>query len=74
MRVLTMVSVLTLTLPVLGGCNTGVPEGVLPREPVPPPPSLSSGNAKPEAASRTGMAPQRRAITIPSRLEPRRPS
>ena len=57
----------------LGACTTSAPEGVLPREPVPPPPSLTGSVARP-AAQRAGMpAQQRRTLAVPPRLTTPRP-
>ncbi len=58
----------------LGGCNTAAP-GVLPRDPVPPPPSVSSGVSNRQAgAERVNPSVQRRALSVPDRIETPRPS
>jgi len=69
MRIKASIPVLVLAGLVLAGCNTGAPEGVLPRDPVPPPPSLS-GNASRQSASaeRPDATVRRRAISVPDRI------
>jgi hypothetical protein len=68
MRIIT-VSALVLAGFTLGGCVAATgPVGVLPRDPVPPPPSVSGqtlrGNA-PSQSART--AAQRRTLSVPGR-------
>lgn len=61
---------------VLGGCSTTPKaEGVLPRETVPPPPSVTGSMPRqaPGRASATGTQPQRRGLSVPDRLVPPRP-
>jgi hypothetical protein len=75
MRILAAISFLTLVGAALGGCNTGAPQGVLPREPVPPPPSLSGNAPRQSMASQQSSASvRRRAIDVPDRIETPRPS
>lgn len=74
MRILASLPALLLLSGMLAACNTGAPQGVLPRTPVPPPPSVGS-NAKATTASRqASTAAQRRSLDVPDRLEPPRPS
>jgi hypothetical protein len=75
MRVPIALSALLLTGLVLGGCNTGAPMGVLPRDPVPPPPSVARDVPRRAAAdARADAAAQRRSLAVPSgRLTPPRP-
>jgi|GEM_PF-2954715 hypothetical protein len=75
MRPLMAVPALLLAAFALGGCNTGAPAGVLPRDPVPPPPSMA-GDAPRRAApgARTDAAAQRRSLAVPAgRPAPPRP-
>jgi hypothetical protein len=71
------ISVLVLAGLALAGCNTGAPQGVLPRDPLPPPPSI--GGAAPRAsrqsaaAERPNTTVRRRAIDVPDRIETPRP-
>lgn len=63
---------------ILGGCSTSpAPQGVLPRESVPPPPSVTgstlprtTGTSRTAAQSQT----QRRSLSVPDRLVPPRPA
>ncbi len=74
MRIIETVPAILLASLALSGCiaSTG-PVGVLPRDPVPPPPSLS-GNAAERAGSQTaGPTSQRRALSVPGQAAPRRP-
>ncbi|QRM27943.1 hypothetical protein [Microvirga sp. VF16] len=73
---------LSVTFPVivlagfaLGGCVASTtPVGVLPREPVPPPPSVSSESARrPAATPRTGATSQRRGLSVPGQTPAPRP-
>ena len=57
----------------LGGCSTGVPMGVLPRDPVPPPPSVAGSEPRRAAGERAGTVAQRRGLDVPRRLTPPRP-
>jgi len=75
MRILMAVPALIVTGFVLGGCNTGAPMGVLPRDPVPPPPSITGGISKRQAApERVNPSVQRRGLSVPDRIETPRPS
>lgn len=74
MRMKASIPVLVLAGLALAGCNTGAPEGVLPRDPLPPPPSLG-GNASRQSASaeQPDATVRRRAISVPARVETPRP-
>lgn len=77
MRMKASIPVLALAGLALAGCNTGAPQGVLPRDPLPPPPSLG-GNApsaarQSAAAERPNTTVRRRAIDVPDRIETPRP-
>lgn len=75
MRIRMAVPILVFVGAALGGCNTGAPQGVLPRDPVPPPPSLRGDTAPRQPAERRSAAPvQRQAIDVPDRIETPRPS
>jgi hypothetical protein len=75
MRILAAIPCLVFVGAILGGCNTGAPQGVLPRDPVPPPPSLSGATPRQTSAARQSGAPaQRRAIDVPDRIETPRPA
>lgn len=75
MRILMAVPVLIVTGVALGGCNTGAPMGVLPRDPVPPPPSVTGGISKQQAApARVAPSEQRRGLSVPNRIETPRPT
>ncbi|AWM86761.1 hypothetical protein [Microvirga sp. 17 mud 1-3] len=75
MRILASLPVLLIACGTLAACNTGAPQGVLPRTPVPPPPSVAGGATKGTAATRqTNAQVQRRSIDVPDRLEAPRPS
>jgi hypothetical protein len=75
MRFLAAIPVLVLVGASLGGCNTGAPQGVLPREPIPPPPSFNREAARRTATTReAGPSVQRRAISVPERVETPAPS
>jgi hypothetical protein len=70
MRISTAIPCLVFVGTLLGGCNTGAPQGVLPRDPLPPPPSLSGDTARqPTAARQSTASAQRRAIDVPDRIE-----
>jgi hypothetical protein len=59
----------------LSGCVASTtPVGVLPRDPVPPPPSVS-GEAprRPAATARTGATSQRRGLSVPNQASTPRP-
>jgi hypothetical protein len=75
MRILTVVPALLLACVVLGGCTKAAAPGVLPRDPVPPPPDMRSNDSKRSATTGSVSTPAaRRAISIPERLETPRPS
>ncbi len=75
MRILAAIPGLFFVGAILGGCNTGAPQGVLPRDPVPPPPSLSGAAPRPSSAAQVSGAPvRRRAIDVPNRIESQRPA
>ncbi|MCB8819798.1 hypothetical protein [Microvirga rosea] len=70
MRILASIPAILLLSGTLAACNTGAPQGVLPRTPVPPPPSVSGAPQKSTPASRqAATAAQRRAIDVPDRLD-----
>ncbi|MDF2811544.1 MAG: hypothetical protein K0S56_2575 [Microvirga sp.] len=61
----------------LAGCNTGAPQGVLPRTEVPPPPSLTGGDSRgrgAKAAQQSGPVAQRPAVSVPDTMSTPRPS
>ena len=60
---------------VLSGCVASTtPVGVLPRDPVPPPPSLSGETARrPAATPRTGTTSQRQSLSVPGQSSAPRP-
>ncbi len=67
MRTIVTVSALLLASFTLGGCvaSTG-PVGVLPRDPVPPPPSVSGQAPRGPAASQSARTTaQRRTLSVP---------
>jgi hypothetical protein len=66
MRTIVTVSALLLAGFTLGGCvaSTG-PVGVLPRDPVPPPPSVSGQAPRGAASQRAGTTVQRRTLSVP---------
>ncbi|MCB5176066.1 MULTISPECIES: hypothetical protein [Microvirga] len=77
MRHLAPIPALVLVGGLLGGCNTGAPQGVLPRDPLPPPPSLNASASRQTAtatAREAGPGVRRRAISVPDRIETPRPS
>lgn len=75
MRILASLPILLLLSGTLAACNTGAPQGVLPRTPVPPPPSVTSNSQKATTTSRqASAATQRRALDVPDRLEAPRPA
>ena len=73
MRSFITCSTLLLAGLALGACTTSAPEGVLPREPVPPPPSLTGSTARPAAQQARMPAQQRRTLAVPPRLTTPRP-
>jgi hypothetical protein len=73
MRRFIVCSTLLLAGLVLGGCTTSAPEGVLPREPVPPPPSLTRSTAGPATRQARTPVQQRRTLAVPPRLTTPRP-
>jgi len=75
MRRRVIFSLLGLMGLVLGGCSTTPKaEGVLPRETVPPPPSVTgSMPRRAPGAPAAGLASQRRGLSVPDRLVPLRP-
>ena len=75
MRRLAVVPALLLAGIVLGGCSTGAPPGVLPRDNLPPPPSVSGkATGRSTAVRQSNADSQRGAISVPSRAEAPRPS
>jgi hypothetical protein len=72
MRIIT-VSALILAGFTLGGCVASTaPVGVLPRDPVPPPPSVASQASRGNTASpSTRTAAQRRTLSVPGQTAPR---
>lgn len=76
MRTLIVAPALVLIGFALTGCNTGAPPGVLPRTPVPPPPSLAGTDSRRSStgAQRSNAGTQPRAVTVPSTLSTPRPS
>ncbi|MCD6070258.1 MAG: hypothetical protein K0S42_774 [Microvirga sp.] len=72
MRIIT-VSALILAGFTLGGCVAATgPVGVLPREPVPPPPSVSGQASRGTGASQGARAAaQRRTLSVPGQAAPR---
>ncbi|QFU16226.1 hypothetical protein [Microvirga thermotolerans] len=70
MRIPASLPALLLLSGILAACNTSAPQGVLPRTPVPPPPSIAGSAQKAMPASRqASAAPRRRSIDVPSRLD-----
>ena len=69
MRSIVTISALLLAGFTLGGCVAStVPGGVLPRDPVPPPPSVSGQATRGSVASQeTGTTAQRRTLSVPNR-------
>lgn len=58
----------------LGGCVTSTaPVGVLPRDPVPPPPSVSGEAPRRPATARTGATIQRQGLSVPRQASTPRP-
>jgi hypothetical protein len=59
----------------LSGCvGSTAPVGVLPRDPVPPPPSVSGEAARrPVTTPRTGATSQRQGLSVPSQASTPRP-
>jgi len=59
----------------LSGCVASTaPVGVLPRDPVPPPPSLSGETPRRSAApARTGATSQRQGLSVPRQVATPRP-
>ncbi|WP_201860873.1 hypothetical protein [Microvirga soli] len=72
MRIIT-VSALILAGFTLGGCVAATgPVGVLPRDPVPPPPSVSGQATRGNAASQGARTTtQRRTLSVPGQAAPR---
>ncbi|EIM28352.1 hypothetical protein MicloDRAFT_00049350 [Microvirga lotononidis] len=75
MRYFVSVSAILLAGFVLSGCaGSAAPMGVLPRDPVPPPPSVSGGALRPSAAApQSGPTSQRRALSVPGQASTPRP-
>ncbi|MBJ6125345.1 hypothetical protein [Microvirga splendida] len=75
MRITVFVSAALLLGVALGGCVASTaPVGVLPRDPVPPPPSVSAEAARRGAVRpRTDTTTQRRALSVPGRAASPRP-
>lgn len=58
----------------LGGCVASTaPVGVLPRDPVPPPPSVSGETPRRSATAQAGGASQRRGLSVPGQAPAPRP-
>lgn len=75
MRILAAAPALLLMGFVLGGCNTGTPPGVLPRDPLPPPPSVSGkATSRGTAIQQSSTKTRRGSISVPDRVETPRPS
>lgn len=77
MRHLMIVPLLGLAGLILAACSTSpAPQGVLPRESVPPPPSVTGSTLNRTSAARAGAQAQaqRRALSVPDRLVPPRPA
>jgi len=78
MRHRAIFSLLGLAGLALAGCSTSpAPQGVLPREDVPPPPSVTGSTVRPASPpSRTNAQAQtqRRSLSVPDRLVPPRPA
>jgi hypothetical protein len=72
MRIIS-VSALILAGFTLGGCVAATgPVGVLPRDPVPPPPSVSGQAQRGTAASQSARTTaQRRTLSVPGQATPR---
>ncbi|MBB4039540.1 hypothetical protein GGR34_001182 [Microvirga flocculans] len=75
MRIKVTVPIILLSGLVLSGCIASMePVGVLPRDPVPPPPSIAGDAPRRNAASGKAEAqPQRRGLSVPSRAASPRP-
>jgi hypothetical protein len=69
MRMIVTLPALLLAGFTLGGCVASTATvGVLPRDPVPPPPSVSGQTPRGSAAGQTaGTTSQRRALSVPNR-------
>ena len=75
MRPSVTIPAIVLASLVLSGCiaSTG-PVGVLPRDPVPPPPSVAGATAsRPSANQGSTASAQRRGLSVPSRTTTPRP-
>ena len=71
MRTIT-VSALSLAGFTLGGCVASTaPVGVLPRDPVPPPPSVASQAQRGTAGQNARTTAQRRTLSVPAQAAPR---
>lgn len=58
----------------LTGCVASTaPVGVLPRDPVPPPPSISGETSRRAPATRSSAAQQRRGLSVPGQAAAPRP-
>lgn len=75
MRIIVTVPAVLLASLALSGCVASTaPVGVLPRDPVPPPPSLSGEAPRRNAPSQgAGTSAQRRALSVPGQATSRRP-
>ena len=75
MRILVAVPAIFLAGLVLSGCVASTaPVGVLPRDPVPPPPSVAGrAEQRPTAGQRTDAAAQRRGLSVPGQAARPRP-
>jgi hypothetical protein len=69
MRIIVTVPAILLAGFALSGCVASTtPVGVLPRDPVPPPPSMSGQTLQRSAAGgQAGATTQRRGLSVPSR-------
>ncbi|MBM6580212.1 hypothetical protein ILT44_08470 [Microvirga sp. BT689] len=74
MRIIVTVPAILLAGLVLSGCVASTaPVGVLPRDPVPPPPSVSGEAPRRAGSEGAGTMGQRRGLSVPSQATPRRP-
>jgi hypothetical protein len=74
MRIIVTVPAILLAGLALSGCTASTgPVGVLPRDPVPPPPSVSGEAPRRAGSQGEGTTAQRRSLSVPSQTTPRRP-